>query len=95
VAENEDQPWNDENIEDPWPTQRPQQARQPPVRFGYNQPALFCEAVNTNERATLADDPLSALEPRMVTTTAILVTDAVPFIRQCATHQRRFTPLDK
>jgi hypothetical protein len=51
MAENEDQPWNDENIEDPWPAQRPQRVRQPPVRFGYNQPgnpALFCQAVNTN-----------------------------------------------
>lgn len=52
VAENEDQPvWNDENIGEPWQRERPQRERQPPVRFGYNQPgnsALFCQAVNTN-----------------------------------------------
>jgi hypothetical protein len=51
MAENEDQPWNDENIEDPWPVQRPQRVGQPSVRFGYNKPgnpALFCQAVNTN-----------------------------------------------
>ena len=51
VAENENQLRNDENIVDPWPRERPQRARQPPVRFGYHQPgnpALFCQAINTN-----------------------------------------------
>ena len=46
MAENEYQPWNDENIEDPWPVQRPQRVGQPSVRFGYNKPgnpALFCQ----------------------------------------------------
>lgn len=51
VVENEDQPTNDETIDDFRPRERPTRTRQPPLRFGYNQPGnptLFCSAVNTN-----------------------------------------------
>ena len=101
MAENEDQPWNDENIEDPWPAQRPQRVRQPPVRFGYNQPgnpALFCQAVNTNLQPwQMTPYP----QPMVTTTTAILVTDrdAVPLANVSSADVQRLNavlpPLDQ
>jgi hypothetical protein len=96
MAENEDQPWNDENIEDPWPAQRPQRVRQPPVRFGYNQPgnpALFCQAVNTNLQPWQMTPYPGYHHNRNFGHRSRCSTLGKCFIRRCATHQRRFTPL--
>ena len=46
---NDDQLRHDQNFADP--RERPQRMKQPPVRFGYNQPgnpSLFCQAINTD-----------------------------------------------
>ena len=61
---NDDQLRHDENFADP--RERPQRVRQPPVRFGFRQPgnpALFCQAINTNMQPWQMT-PYSSLAPQ-------------------------------
>lgn len=102
VAENEDQPvWNDENIGESWQRERQQRVRQPPLRFGYNQPgnpALFCQTVNTNMQPSQVfgvapySPVFSGWSPQPFFCSPILYPWQMSYPAMCHVYQRHFTP---